>query len=331
MEQSNAVESSKPGVTGRTPGKKKPPPNLAQENHQNNGHHPHGLGKYFQVLPLVENFLNETDPQLKRENGIFFTPYPVVSFIVRSIHEILKEKLSKPLGLADETVKILDPAAGTGVFLIAAARLAIDEMSRIFGNEKAHAFARRYMLNNLYGIEKEMSLHAVSCLKMTHFFQSLNLRLHADERFHLYWADALENSTGNVRFNVILGNPPYSGHSFNKGQWISEKIKDYYPPDEKNVKWLQDDYVKFIRFAQEKIDENGSGVVGFITNNAYLDNPTFRGMRQSLMKSFDEIFILNFHGNAMKKEKCPDGSKDENVFNIRQGTAITFFIKKERR
>lgn len=329
MEQSNAVESSKPGVTGRTPGKKRNPPNLDQEINQNSSHQPDGLDRYFEVLPLVENFLNETDPQLKKSKGIFFTPYPVVSFIVRSIHEILKEKLGKPLGIADETVKILDPAAGTGVFLIAAARMAIDEMSRIFGNEKAHAFARRYMLNNLYGIEKEMSLHAVSCLKMAHFFQSLNLRLHADERFHLYWADALENRTGNVPFNVILGNPPYSGHSSNKSQWISEKIRDYYPPNEKNVKWLQDDYVKFIRFAQEKIDENGEGVVGFITNNAYLDNPTFRCMRQSLMQSFDEIYILDLHGNAMQKEKCPDGSKDENVFNIRQGVAVTFFIKKK--
>ena len=114
----------------------------------------------------------------------------------------------------------------------------------------------------------------------------------------------------------------------NKSQWICEKIKDYYPPNEKNVKWLQDDYVKFIRFAQEKIDENGEGVVGFITNHAYLDNPTFRVMRKSLMESFDEIYILDLHGNAMKGEKCPDGSKDENVFDIRQGVAIAFFVKK---
>lgn len=187
MEQPTTVESSKPEVTGRTIGKKKTSLDHSKGSHQNNGYQPDGLDKYYEVLPLVENFLKETDPKLKKKNGIFFTPYPVVSFIVRSIHEILKEKLSKPLGLADETVKILDPAAGTGVFLITAARLAIDEMARIFGNKKAHSFARHYMLNNLYGIEKEMSLHAVSCLKMAHFFQSLNLRLHANERFHLYW------------------------------------------------------------------------------------------------------------------------------------------------
>jgi type I restriction-modification system DNA methylase subunit len=141
MVQSKTVGTSEPGVAGRTPGKKKTPCNHTQGIHQNNGHHLDGLDKYFQVLPLVENFLNETDPQLKKGNGIFFTPYPVVSFIVRSIHEILKEKLGKPLGLADQTVKILDPAAGTGVFLIAAARLAIDEMARKYGKEKAQAFA----------------------------------------------------------------------------------------------------------------------------------------------------------------------------------------------
>jgi predicted helicase len=135
---------------------------------------------------------------------------------------------------------------------------------------------------------------------------------------------------------VILGNPPYSGHSSNVGEWISNEIKEYYKVDgkplgERNPKWLQDDYVKFIRFAQWKIDQNGEGVLGFITNHSYIDNPTFRGMRQSLMKSFDEIFILDLHGNTLKKERCPDGSKDENVFDIRQGVAISLFIKKKEK
>jgi predicted helicase len=152
---------------------------------------------------------------------------------------------------------------------------------------------------------------------------------------------------------VILGNPPYAGHALTKSEtliskttrtkrikyqkvktWIGEQIAAYKrvdgkPLPEKNLKWLQDDYVKFIRFAQVKIHEMGEGVVGFVTNHAYLDNPTFRGMRQSLMNSFNEIYILNLHGNAMKKEKCPDGSTDENVFDIRQGVAISLFIKKK--
>lgn len=152
---------------------------------------------------------------------------------------------------------------------------------------------------------------------------------------------------------VILGNPPYAGHALTKSEiliskttrtkriihqkvktWIGEQIEAYKrvegkPLPEKNLKWLQDDYVKFIRFAQVKVQEKGEGVVGFVTNHAYLDNPTFRGMRQSLMKDFNEIYILNLHGNALKKEKCPDGSPDENVFRIRQGVAISLFIKKK--
>ena len=135
---------------------------------------------------------------------------------------------------------------------------------------------------------------------------------------------------------VILGNPPYSGHSSNIGEWISEEIKEYYQVDgkplgEKNPKWLQDDYVKFIRFAQWKIDQSGEGVLGFITNHSYLDNATFRGMRQTVVNSFNEIYILNLHGNHVKKEKAPDGSNDENVFDIQQGVAIAFFIKYKKR
>jgi predicted helicase len=133
---------------------------------------------------------------------------------------------------------------------------------------------------------------------------------------------------------VVLGNPPYSKISENKGDWILGLIEDYKivdgkPLGEKNPKWLQDDYVKFIRFGQWKIDQSGEGILGFITNHSYLDNPTFRGMRQSLMKSFDEIYVLNLHGNSLKREKCPDGSKDENVFDIRPGVAIGLFIKRK--
>ncbi len=132
---------------------------------------------------------------------------------------------------------------------------------------------------------------------------------------------------------VVLGNPPYSGISENKGKWITGLIEDYKYVDGKHFgekkHWLQDDYVKFIRFGQWKIDRTGEGILGFITNHSYLDNPTFRGMRQSLMKSFDEIYVLNLHGNSLKKEKSPDGSKDENVFDIQQGVATGLFVKKK--
>ena len=133
----------------------------------------------------------------------------------------------------------------------------------------------------------------------------------------------------------MIGNPPYSGHSSNRGDWIWKLIEDYKrvdgrPLGERNPKWLQDDYVKFLRFSQWKIEQAGRGVVGMITNHSYLDNPTFRGMRQSLMHTFDDIYILDLHGNALKKETHPDGSPDKNVFDIRQGVAIAFFVKRRQ-
>ena len=137
----------------------------------------------------------------------------------------------------------------------------------------------------------------------------------------------------NQNILVITGNPPYSGTSQNKAQFKKEieayKYVDGEPLDERNSKWLQDDYVKFIRFAQSKIDRASEGVVAVITNHAFLDNPTFRGMRQSLMQSFDRLYFLDLHGNSKKKERAPDGGIDKNVFAIQQGVAISIFVKKE--
>ena len=131
---------------------------------------------------------------------------------------------------------------------------------------------------------------------------------------------------------VVLGNPPYSYESSNKGEWISGLVRDYYQVDgmplgERNPKGLQDDYVKFIRFGQWRIDRTGSGILAFITNHGYLDNPTFRGMRQSLEKTFDEIYLMDLHGNSKKKEVAPDGSPDKNVFDIQQGVAVAIMVK----
>jgi predicted helicase len=143
---------------------------------------------------------------------------------------------------------------------------------------------------------------------------------------------------------VIIGNPPYSGHSANSSwretkegkkvlTFIGKLVQDYYKVDgvslgERNPKWLQDDYVKFIRFAQWRIERTGYGILAFITNHGYLDNPTFRGMRLSLMQSFDEIYSLDLHGNSKKREHAPDGTKDENVFDIQQGVAISIFVRR---
>jgi len=309
------------------------------------------------IIHFYETFLAEYDPKTRERRGVYYTPEPVVSYIVRSLHKILKEEFNRPDGFASTSVTVLDPAAGTLTFLAEAAKVAVDEFVEKYGEGGKQNLIKEHILKNFYAFELMMAPYAVGHLKMGFLLEELGYKLKKDDRFKLYLTNTLEMEAlkktefpgmaslseeselaGKVKKDqpilVILGNPPYSGHSTNVGEWISKEIKAYFQVDgkplgEKNPKWLQDDYVKFIRFAQWKIDQAGEGVLGFITNHSYLDNPTFRGMRQSLMNSFDEIYILDLHGNSLKKERCPDGSKDENVFDIQQGVAIALFIKKK--
>lgn len=308
------------------------------------------------VVHFYETFLAEYDPKTREKRGVYYTPEPVVSYIVRSLHNILREHFHKGDGFANPSVTVLDPAAGTLTFLAEAAKLAVDEFSSKYGEGSKERFIKEHILKNFYAFELMMAPYAVGHLKMSFLLEELGYRLHEDDRFKLYLTNTLEmeelaqtalpgmaslseesHMAGEVKKEkpilVIIGNPPYSYHSLNKGNWILGQIKTYYevdgkPLEEKNPKGLQDDYVKFIRFAQWKIDQIGEGILGFITNHSYLDNPTFRGMRQSLMQSFDEIYLLDLHGNSLKKERCPDGSKDDNVFDIQQGVAIALFVKK---
>jgi len=350
------------------------------------------------VVHFYETFLAEYDPKTRERRGVYYTPEPVVSYIVRSLHHILKDRFNRTYGLGSSSVTVLDPASGTLTFLAEAAKLAVDEFVSKYGEGDREGFIKDHILKNFYAFELMMAPYVLGHLKMSFLLEELGYRLKKDDRFKLYLTSTLEmeeleqsglpgmaslseesHLAGKVKKEqpilVIVGNPPYSGHSanrsdrevhFNKGgrytthyqikeeagsyklvqqnkeakrkitkkqkTWIGELIEYYKVIDgqwlkEKNPKWLQDDYVKFIRFAQWKIDQAGEGVLGFITNHSYLDNPTFRGMRESLMNSFDEIYLLDLHGSSLKKEKCPDGSKDENVFDIRQGTAIALFIK----
>jgi len=309
------------------------------------------------IVHFYETFLGVYDPKTREMRGVYYTPEPVVSYIVRSLHSILKEQFKRPDGFASNTVTVLDPAAGTLTFLAETAKLAVDEFVSKYGEGGKENFIKEHILKNFYAFELMMAPYAIGHLKMSFLLEELGYRLHSDDRVKLYLTNTLEmedlaqtelpgmaslseesHLAGLVKKEqpilVILGNPPYSGHSSNIGDWISSEIKAYYqvdgrPLNEKNPKWLQDDYVKFIRFAQWKIDQAGEGILGFITNHSYLDNPTFRGMRQSLMRSFDEMYILDLHGNSLKKEKSPDGSKDENVFDIQQGVAIAILIKKK--
>jgi predicted helicase len=323
------------------------------------------------VVHFYETFLAEYDPKTRERRGVYYTPEPVVSYIVRSLHHILKDSFGRVDGMASDSVTVLDPASGTLTFLADAAKLAIDEFTSKYGEGDKEGFIKEHILKNFYAFELLMAPYAVGHLKMSFLLEELGYKLKKEDRVKLYLTSALEMEeleqtslpgmaslseesylAGKVKKEqpilVIMGNPPYSGHSANKGEWIDRLLKKGYthksgikddgyyrvdgkPIKEKQTKWLQDDYVKFIRFAQWKIDQAGEGVLGFITNHSYLDNPTFRGMRWSLMNSFDEIYLLDLHGHSLKKEKCPDGSKDENVFDIRQGTAIVLFIKTKDR
>lgn len=357
------------------------------------------------IFHFYETFLAEYNPEERERRGVYYTPEPVVSYIVRSLDIILKESFSRQDGFATHSVTVLDPAGGTLTFLAEAAKLAVHKFVSKYGEGSKVKFIEDHILQHFFAFELMMAPYAAGHLKMGYLLEELGHKLSGDERFQFYLTNTLEmeelaqtslpgmaslseesHFAGKIKKEkpilVILGNPPYSGISANvserqvevkKGQkytkgytirsrqesgrtfyqllpkeskaskkmkvrfktWIGELIEYYKVIDgdwfDERKHWLQDDYVKFIRFAQWKIDQIGEGVVGFITNHAYLDNPTFRGMRQSLMNSFDEIYILDLHGNSLKKEKSPDGSKDENVFDIQQGVAIALLVKRKTR
>lgn len=303
------------------------------------------------VVHFYETFLGAYDPKMKKSRGIYYTPAPVVSYIVRSIDYLLKEKFGKSRGLADENVYILDPACGTGSFLLEVLKLIQDRITP--GGWET--YVRDHLLHRLFGFELLVAPYTIAHLKLGLYLKETGFEFSTDERLGIYLTNTLEPEVhGQLGFAriiaeegkraqkvkkdepimVVLGNPPYKGHSANKGEWIQNLIETYkegcpelHKPAQ--AKWLSDDYVKFLRFAQWRIEQTGYGIVGMITNHGYLDNPTFRGMRQQLMQSFSEIHVLDLHGNAKKRKFSPDGSKNENVFDIQQGVAIGLFVKEK--
>jgi predicted helicase len=298
---------------------------------------------------------------MRERRGVYYTPEPVVSYMVRSVDVLLKEKFNKPLGLADPEVMILDPACGTGTFLLWICQLIHER----FHSEREAIVARvgdiswseyvgEHLLPRIFGFELLMAPYAIAHLKLGLFLEETGYQFDSGKRLEVYLTNTLDDPKQQSEFlfggfvadeanaalgikqdepvMVVVGNPPYSGHSENKGEWIQQLVRDYYQVDgaplgEKNPKWLQDDYVKFIRFSQWRIAKTGSGILAFITNHGYLDNPTFRGMRRSIEQTFDEIYVMDLHGNSKKKETAPDGSKDQNVFDIQQGVAIAMMVK----
>lgn len=337
------------------------------------------------VVHFYETFLGEYNPALRKARGVWYTPQPVVNFIVRAVDDILKTEFNLPQGLADTSkikikkkavtqtgtganskikevateievhkVQILDPATGTGTFLAEV----VKHIHKKF--EGQQGIWSKYVTNDLIprlnGFELLMASYAMAHLKMDMLLTETGYKPTDDQRFKIFLTNSLEEAHPDTQtlfsswlsdeadqanaikrdapVMVVMGNPPYSGESANKGEWIMNLMEDYKKEPggkeklkERNPKWINDDYVKFMRFGQHFIDKNGSGILAFINPHGFLDNPTFRGMRWNLLKTYDKIYTIDLHGNSKKKETAPDGSIDQNVFDIMQGVSINLFVK----
>jgi predicted helicase len=311
-------------------------------------------------LYFYEDFLGQYDSNLRKAKGVYYTPPAVVNFIVRAIDEVLKTEFGIGKGLADkEQVTVLDFATGTGTFIL-------EILKVIFTTVPANSTLRpeiikNHVLKNIYGFEYLIAPYTVAHLKLSQYLKDSGYELGKNEQFKIFLTDTLSPFSRQVQtfmpslskeglaaqnvkeqpILIITGNPPYSGHSANKGTWISEKVNDYKKVgnerlDEKNPKWLQNDYVKFIRFAEWKMQQVEQGMVAIITDNSFLDNPTFRLMRKSLLQTFNKLYVVDLHGDSKKKEKIPLpngegwGGTDQNVFDIKQGVSISIFVKTKK-
>ena len=333
-------------------------------------------GRTDPFIHFYETFLGEYNPGLRKRRGVYYTPKPVVRFIVRAVDDILKEEFQLARGLADTTkttvkvnteevgkqiskevhkVQVLDPATGTGTFLAQVVEQIYDYHKSAKQEGLWPGYVKQELLPRLHGFEVLMASYAMAHLKLEMILQKNGCKLNG-ERLRIFLTNSLEehetdhgslstdwwladeskeaNRIKNEgRVMVVLGNPPYKSESKNKGSWIVKLMGDYKREPGggmervENPKWLNDDYVKFIRYGQYFIDRNGEGVLAYINNHSFLDNPTFRGMRWRLMRSFDKIYILDLHGNSKRKERSPDGSPDKNVFDIQQGVSINLFVK----
>ncbi len=307
------------------------------------------------VVHFYETFLAAYDPKTREMRGVYYTPEPVVSYIVRSVDHLLQTRFGKAMGLADGETIILDPATGTATFLHAVVQHIYETLRGLGMADAWNQYVPEKLLPRLNGFELLMAPYTMAHLKLSHLLTTQGYAFGSSERLGIYLTNALSDApTGQqalpfaqfiadegraadaVKHDkpvmVVLGNPPYSYESVNTGEWIGHLVRDYYEVDgqplgERNPKGLQDDYVKFLRFGQWRINQTGEGILAFISNNGYLDNPTFRGMRQSLLREFDAIYLLNLHGNSKRKERAPDGSPDDNVFDIQQGVSIGIFVK----
>ena len=312
------------------------------------------------VIHFYETFLAEYDPRRRVDRGVYYTPPQVISYIVRSVDSLLKTELDRPDGLADDNTLILDPATGTGGFLLTVLEHIQESVTQTYGTTEWQQYVNAELVKRIFGFELLVAPYTIAHLKLGLFLQAQGWG--ADERLRIYLTNTLEQPSemqpplpfaefitdeANAALSmkrdepllVILGNPPYSRHSANPSRvgrnltFIGELIEDYgqvdgEPLNESTSKALQDDYVKFIRWGQWRINRNGKGVIGYIVNNNFLDASTTRGMRQSLLASFSAIYLLNLHGSNRKMQAAPTIQKDENVFDISQGVCILLCVKE---
>lgn len=331
------------------------------------------------MMHFYEDFLSQYDPQTKAQRGVYYTPQPVVDFIVRAVDDILKRDFGLPMGLADSSmidhdvandqytgkrgesktvkkrmhrVQILDPATGTGTFLATAIRQIHTNMEGQWG--AWNNYVEQHLLPRLNGFELMMASYTIAHLKLSMVLRETGFTQQSDKRLRVYLTNSLEehNADSGTLFSaaisnesneasyikrdtpvmVMIGNPPYSVSSSNNSEYITRLLNDYKKDlNERNIQPLSDDYIKFIRLGQEYISKTGEGILAFICNNSFIDGIIHRQMRKELMGKFDEIYILDLHGNSRKKETAPDGSKDENVFDIMQGVSINIFVKRPQK
>ncbi len=326
------------------------------------------------IVHFYEDFLEAFDPQVRKDLGVWYTPLPVVNFMVRTLDTLLKEQFHLPQGIADTSkikiqtqqdnkvagfdieekeyhrVQILDPATGTGTFL---AQI-IEYIAQQFASQQGiwQNYVQEHLLPRLNGFELLMASYAIAHLKLDMLLSQTQIT-ESTNRIQIYLTNSLEeptpdrslplaqwlsdeaNEANRIKRDTpvmcVIGNPPYNGESVNNGKWISDLINNY-KKDHKgkaipNTKWVNNDYVKFIRFGEYFIQRNGQGLLAYITDNSFLDSLSFNGMRHHLLRTFDKIYIINLHGNSKIKETTPDGTPDENVFNIMQGVSISIFVK----
>ena len=328
------------------------------------------------IIHFYETFLAKYDPKLRKSRGVWYTPAPVVNFIVRAVDDILKTEFDLPQGLADTSktkitvntqtpdkrsttgykqmeqelhkVQILDPATGTGTFLAEV----IKHINKKFKGQEGiwSAYVENHLLPRLNGFELLMASYAMAHLQLDLLLKKTGFKATKIQRTRVYLTNSLEKyhpDTGTLFANwlsseaneanhikrdtpvmCVIGNPPYAVSSTNKGKWIEQLTSDYKKDlNERNIQPLSDDYIKFIRYGQHYIENNGEGILAYISNNSFIDGIIHRQMRKNLLETFDKVYILDLHGNAKKKEVCPDGSADQNVFDIMQGVSINIFVK----